>query len=106
MGNVDSPPTFSHTGSQPADAARILVEALEGTPSLVVIDDFHKVSDMVLHQTFQAMSLALLGSEEKIGLVIFSRSFKPVVLPRTQRVGSPVWCFHSTVWTLNLVVSY
>ena len=25
------------------------------------------------------MSLALLGSEEKIGLVIFSRSFKPVV---------------------------
>ena len=64
---------------QPADAAKLLVEALEGTPSLLVIDDFHKVSDMVLHQTFQAMSLALLGSEEKIGLVIFSRSFKPVV---------------------------
>ena len=64
---------------QPADAAKLLVEALAGTPSLLVIDDFHKVSDMVLHQTFQAMSLALLGSEEKIGLVIFSRSFKPVV---------------------------
>ena len=64
---------------QPADAARLLIEALEGSPSLIVIDDFHKVSDLVLHQTFQAMSLALLGSEEKIGLVIFSRSFKPVV---------------------------
>ena len=64
---------------QPADAAGLLVEALEGTPALLVIDDFHKVSDTVLHQTFQAMSLALLGSEEKIGLVIFSRSFKPVV---------------------------
>ncbi|MDB2637163.1 tetratricopeptide repeat protein [Candidatus Poseidonia alphae] len=64
---------------QPADAARLLIEALEGSPSLIVIDDFHKVSDLVLHQTFQAMSIALLGSEEKIGLVIFSRSFKPVV---------------------------
>ena len=80
MGNVDFSTYLAATPvPQPADAARILVEALEGTPSLVVIDDFHKVSDMVLHQTFQAMSLALLGSEEKIGLVIFSRSFKPVV---------------------------
>ena len=80
MGNADFSTYLAATPvPQPADAARILVEALEGTPSLMVIDDFHKVSDMVLHQTFQAMSLALLGSEEKIGLVIFSRSFKPVV---------------------------
>lgn len=64
---------------QPADAARLLVEALSGSPSLIVIDDFHKVADLVLHQTFQAMSLNLLGSDEQIGLVIFSRSFKPVV---------------------------
>ncbi|HJL97842.1 MAG TPA: tetratricopeptide repeat protein [Candidatus Poseidoniaceae archaeon] len=64
---------------QPADAARLLVDSLEGTPSLIVIDDFHKVADTTLHQTFQAMSLALLGSEEEIGLVLFSRSFKPVV---------------------------
>jgi len=80
MGNADFSTYLAATPvPQPADAARIFVEALEGTPSLLVIDDFHKVSDMVLHQTFQAMSLALLGSEEKIGLVIFSRSFKPVV---------------------------
>ena len=80
MGNADFSTYLAATPvPQPADAARILVEALEGTPSLLVIDDFHKVSDMVLHQTFQAMSLALLGSDEKIGLVIFSRSFKPVV---------------------------
>jgi tetratricopeptide (TPR) repeat protein len=80
MGNSDFSTYLAATPvPQPADAARILVEALEGTPSLLVIDDFHKVSDMVLHQTFQAMSLALLGSEENIGLVIFSRSFKPVV---------------------------
>ncbi len=63
----------------PADAARLMVDALTGTPALMVVDDFHKVADLVLHQTFQAMALALLGSEESIGLVIFSRSFKPVV---------------------------
>jgi len=64
---------------KPADAARLLIDALGGTPSLLVIDDFHKISDTILHQTFQTMSLALLGSEEEIGLVLFSRSFKPVV---------------------------
>ncbi|MBT60598.1 MAG: hypothetical protein CMA63_03465 [Euryarchaeota archaeon] len=64
---------------KPADAARLLIDALEGTPTLIVIDDFHKVADVTLHQTFQAMTLGLLGSEEEIGLVIFSRSFKPVV---------------------------
>lgn len=80
MGDADFATYLAATPvPQPADAAKILVESLEGAPSLVVIDDFHKVSDLVLHQTFQAISLALLGSEEKIGLVIFSRSFKPVV---------------------------
>jgi len=64
---------------KPAETANLLINALEGTPTLIVIDDFHKVSDSTLHQTFQAMALGLLGSEEKIGLVLFSRSFKPVV---------------------------
>ena len=64
---------------KPAEAANLLINALEGTPTLIVVDDFHKVSDSTLHQTFQAMTLGLLGSEEKIGLVLFSRSFKPVV---------------------------
>ena len=63
----------------PADAARIIVDGLEGSGSLIVVDDLHKVSDMTLHQTLQAITLALLESEEKIGLVLFSRSFKPVV---------------------------
>ena len=64
---------------KPADSARLLIDALGGAPSLIVIDDFHKISDSTLHQTFQAMALGLLGSEEEIGLVMFSRSFKPVV---------------------------
>ena len=64
---------------KPADSARLLIDALGGAPSLIVIDDFHKISDTTLHQTFQAIALGLLGSEEEIGLVMFSRSFKPVV---------------------------
>jgi len=64
---------------KPAEAANLLIDALEGTPTLIVVDDFHKVSDSTLHQILQAMALGLLGSEEKIGLVLFSRSFKPVV---------------------------
>ncbi len=64
---------------KPAEAAKLLIDTLEGTPSLIVIDDFHKVSDTTLHQIFQSLALGLLGSEEKIGLVLFSRSFKPVV---------------------------
>ena len=64
---------------KPADSARLLIDALGGAPSLIVIDDFHKISDTTLHQTFQAMALGLLGSEDEIGLVMFSRSFKPVV---------------------------
>ena len=80
MGDSDFATYLSATPvPNPADAARFMVEALTGTPALMVVDDFHKVADVVLHQTFQAMALALLGSEEKIGLVIFSRSFKPVV---------------------------
>lgn len=80
MGHPDFATYLSATPvPQPGDAARLLVEALSGSPSLIVIDDFHKVADLVLHQTFQAMSLNLLGSTEQIGLVIFSRSFKPVV---------------------------
>jgi tetratricopeptide (TPR) repeat protein len=63
----------------PADAAQMIIDGIEGAQSLIVIDDLHKVSDMLLHQTLQAITLALLGSEEKIGLVLFSRSFKPVV---------------------------
>jgi len=33
----------------PADAARMIIDGIEGAPSLIVIDDLHKVSDMLLH---------------------------------------------------------
>lgn len=64
---------------QAADASRIIVDALSNSPALIVIDDYHKVSDKVLHQTIQAVSRGLVECEGDVGLVIFSRSFKQVV---------------------------
>ena len=62
-----------------ADAARIILDALSNSPALIVIDDYHKVSDKTLHQTIQALSRGLVECEGDVGLVIFSRSFKEVV---------------------------
>ena len=62
-----------------ADAARIMVDSLANSPALIVIDDYHKVSDKTLHQTIQALSRGLVECEGDVGLVIFSRSFKEVV---------------------------
>jgi ATP/maltotriose-dependent transcriptional regulator MalT len=64
---------------KPGDAADLIIDALDNTPALIVIDDYHKVSDKALHQMVQALSRGLVDSEGDVGLVIFSRSFKPVV---------------------------
>lgn len=64
---------------QAADTARMITDSLSNAPALIVIDDYHKVSDKVLHQTIQALSRGLVECEGDIGLVIFSRSFKEVV---------------------------
>ena len=64
---------------QAADAARIITDALSNSPALIVIDDYHKVSDKTLHQTIQALSRGLVECEGDVGLVIFSRSFREVV---------------------------
>ena len=64
---------------QAGDAARIITDALSNSPALIVIDDYHKVSDKALHQTIQALSRDLVESEGDVGLVIFSRSFRQVV---------------------------
>lgn len=71
----------------PADAARLIVDCIGASPSLIVIDDYHKVADSTLHQTIQALSLAMIENEEQIGLVIFSRSFKSVV-PKKDTKGN------------------
>ena len=64
---------------QAADTARMITDSLSNAPALIVIDDYHKVSDKVLHKTIQALSRGLVECEGDIGLVIFSRSFKEVV---------------------------
>ena len=57
----------------------MITDSLSNAPALIVIDDYHKVSDKVLHKTIQALSRGLVECEGDIGLVIFSRSFKEVV---------------------------
>ena len=42
-----------------ADAARIIIDSLANSPALIVIDDYHKVSDKTLHQTIQAIRVVL-----------------------------------------------
>ena len=63
------------------------MDCVGASPSLIVIDDYHKVADSTLHQTIQALSLAMIENEEQIGLVIFSRSFKSVV-PKKDTKGN------------------
>ena len=63
----------------PAEAAEILFDGLEKASSLIAHDDYHKASDEILHKTIQSLALSLIDSEGDIGLVLFSRSFRPVV---------------------------
>lgn len=64
---------------QAADVASLIVDGLSNTSALIVVDDYHKVSDKILHQTIQTLSRELVDCEGFVGLVIFSRSFRPVV---------------------------
>ena len=61
------------------DASRILSDALSSVPSLIVIDDYHKVKDEVLHQIIKTLAQRLIDIDELVGLVIFSRSYRPLV---------------------------
>ena len=62
-----------------SDSSRILSDALSSIPSLIVIDDYHKVNDEVLHQIIKTLAQRLIDIDELVGLVIFSRSYRPLV---------------------------
>jgi tetratricopeptide (TPR) repeat protein len=72
---------------RPDDAAKILADALSIAPSLIVIDDYHKVSDKTLHQTIKAFALRIPKIDQDIGLVIFSRSHR-VAIPTKDAEGN------------------
>jgi len=71
---------------RPDEVVRILCGAFAEIPCLIVIDDYHKVADDVLHNIIRGLVLALPSTSD-IGLVVFSRSFREV-LPIRDAVGT------------------
>jgi len=63
---------------QPAVVVNIIANALEEIPTLVVIDDLHKVNDEVLYAIIRGLSMRMDELQE-CGLVLFSRSYREVV---------------------------
>ena len=59
-------------------AVNLISEGLESSPSLIVIDDLHKVGDETLISVLRSLSLKI-PELENVGLVMFSRSFRMVV---------------------------
>ena len=63
---------------QPSMAANIIEAGLSETPSLIVIDDLHKVGDEALFSILKELTLRISKLND-VGLVLFSRSFRMVV---------------------------
>ena len=63
---------------QPQMAVNLISEGLESSPSLIVIDDLHKVGDETLISVLRSLSLKI-PELDNVGLVMFSRSFRMVV---------------------------
>ena len=63
---------------QSSVAVNLIIGALEETPSLIVIDDLHKVNDDALFAIIRGLSQRM-GDVQECGLVMFSRSFRAVV---------------------------
>ncbi len=63
---------------QSSVAVNLIVGALEEIPSLIVIDDLHKVNDDALFAIIRGLSQRMEDVQE-CGLVMFSRSFRAVV---------------------------
>ena len=70
---------------QPQMAVNLIADGLEGAPSLIVIDDLHKVGDETLISVLRLLSTKIPEIDE-LGLVMFSRSFRMVV-PETDSSG-------------------
>ena len=85
---------------QPADAARLLIEALEGSPSLIVIDDFHKVSDLGPPPNLPGpCPWPYWAARRKLAWSCFLGPSSRLFPPRTPKGGSPAWSCPSTVST-------
>ena len=63
---------------QASMAVNLIVEGLQDSPALIVIDDLHKVGDETLISALRALALRI-PELDSAGLVMFSRSFRMVV---------------------------
>jgi len=64
-------------------AVNLIENGLSGSPSLLVIDDLHKVGDETLYAILRELTIRVPRLKE-VGLVMFSRSFRMVVPERDQ----------------------
>ncbi len=63
---------------QASMTVNLIVEGLQDSPALIVIDDLHKVGDETLISALRALTLRI-PELDNAGLVMFSRSFRMVV---------------------------
>ena len=59
-------------------AVNLIMEGLQDTPALIVVDDLHKVGDETLISALRSLTIRI-PELENVGLVLFSRSFRMVV---------------------------
>lgn len=69
-------------------AVNLIANGLSESPSLIVIDDLHKVGDETLYSILRELTLRI-NSLKEVGLVMFSRSFRMVV-PESDQSGNIV----------------
>ena len=63
---------------QASMTVNLILEGLQDSPALIVIDDLHKVGDEALISALRALTLKI-PELDNVGLVMFSRSFRMVV---------------------------
>ena len=73
---------------QTSMAVNLIEAGLSDSPSLIVIDDLHKVGDDTLYSILKELTLRIHKLKE-VGLVMFSRSFRMVV-PESDQSGNIV----------------
>ena len=69
-------------------AVNLIANGLSEAPSLIVIDDLHKVGDETLYSILRELTLRI-NTLKEVGLVMFSRSFRMVV-PESDQSGNIV----------------
>ena len=89
IGNNDLSDYLASTAVPQTSMAVNLIEAgLSESPSLIVIDDLHKVGDETLYSILKELTLRIHNLKD-VGLVMFSRSFRMVV-PESDQSGNIV----------------